>query len=305
MFLESTYSLKNRTISWFTHFMCATLSVSACGPLRPDAQNQNPTNLPSNTGQIRNDQSSDTGQTKSPLVAPFFDGITGFVEIPDHDAYSVGPNSTLTIEAWIRPDALTMPRQKGSGYVNWLGKGAEEEHEWVFRFHNAGSTEGRDHRMSFIAFNPDGLASVGSYYQDELTAGQWIHVVGQISQAATAIHRDGTFRDSDLLTDGSPEVVPANRAAPIRIATRNFGSYFQGAISHLAIYSETLDDTKIQAHHQAGRKAGYRDLILAEPSLVGYWPLNETSGTTAFDLKNDNHGAYHDHVILGAAQWSE
>lgn len=38
--------------------------------------------------------------------------------------------------------------------------------------------------------------------------------------------------------------------------------------------------------------AGYDATILAESSLVGFWPLNDASGTTAVDAKNGNNGTY-------------
>src|SRR5262245_36003022 len=36
----------------------------------------------------------------------------------------------------------------------------------------------------------------------------------------------------------------------------------------------------------------YRDVILAEASLVSYWPLDETSGTSATDAKGGRTGTY-------------
>ncbi len=36
----------------------------------------------------------------------------------------------------------------------------------------------------------------------------------------------------------------------------------------------------------------YASVILAEPTLVAYWQLNEIGGTTAFDSKGTNHGTY-------------
>jgi hypothetical protein len=38
--------------------------------------------------------------------------------------------------------------------------------------------------------------------------------------------------------------------------------------------------------------SSYDQTILAEPTLLNYWPMNETSGTTAFDLKGGANGTY-------------
>ena len=53
------------------------------------------------------------------------DGVKDFVEIPDHDAFSVNTTGELTVSAWVRPDTLSFSKIEGSGYVDFLrvGKG--------------------------------------------------------------------------------------------------------------------------------------------------------------------------------------
>ena len=63
------------------------------------------------------------------VPAPLFDGLGRFLEYPSQPELSVPFTGALTIEAWIRPDALGFPRTEGSGYVHWLGKGAPGKHE--------------------------------------------------------------------------------------------------------------------------------------------------------------------------------
>ena len=36
----------------------------------------------------------------------------------------------------------------------------------------------RRNRISFYVFNPDGHLGVGSYFQDPVIQGEWIHVLG-------------------------------------------------------------------------------------------------------------------------------
>ena len=55
--------------------------------------------------------------------------------------------------------------------------------------------------------------------------------------------------------------------------------------------------------HHAAAGDGYDAVILAEPSLVAYYRLDETSGTTAEDAKGDHDGSYEGGVELGAASW--
>jgi hypothetical protein len=56
-------------------------------------------------------------------AATVFDGFSQYAEVPDVDHLSITATGKLTLEAWIRPDALEFSKQEGSGYVHWMGKG--------------------------------------------------------------------------------------------------------------------------------------------------------------------------------------
>lgn len=236
------------------------------------------------------------------FAAPVFDGLGGYVEIPDSADYSQPTNGALTVEAWLRPDSLAMPNVEGSGYVHWLGKGEPHQHEWVARMYQAGNSEGRANRISFYAFNLAGGLGAGSYFQDPLVEGLWLHVVGRIDSFSTSIFRDGDQRDSDPLSGYG--IVPQHGSAPVRLATRDLQSFFNGAISRVAIYGAALSASAIRDHYDARGSAAYDALILAESALVGYWKLDETSGTVAADATGRNAGTYVGGVTLAAAAWN-
>lgn len=241
-----------------------------------------------------------TGGTGGALVAPIFDGKSGYVEIPDADIFSEPTTGELTVEAWMRPDSLSMPNQESSGYVHWLGKGTAGEHEWVARMYQRGNDEDRENRISFYAFNPNGGLGAGSYFQDNVEVGEWIHYVGSFDDVRTYIFKNGNQRDSDLLS--GYDIEPRNGDAPVRIATRDRNSYFFGAIARVAFYDTRLSEARIAAHYAAAGP-DYDAVILAEASLVAYYPLNETSGAKAIDAKGNHDGTYHGDVELGAARW--
>jgi hypothetical protein len=236
------------------------------------------------------------------MVAPVFDGESGYVEIPDDDVFSEPTSGELTVEAWMRPDSLDMPNRESSGYVHWMGKGVSGEHEWVSRMYQQGNDEDRENRISFYSFNLSGGLGAGSYFQDDVVVGEWIHYTGTFDDERTYIYKNGEERDSDLLS--GYDITPENGSAPVRIATRDRNSYFQGAIARVAIYSTRLSESRIAAHY-AARGADYDAVILAEPSLVAYYRLDETSGTTAVDAKGDRDGTYHGGVALGEAAWPQ
>jgi hypothetical protein len=86
--------------------------------------------------------------------------------------------------------------------------------------------------------------------------------------------------------------------------------YFPGRIDDVALYATGLSADAVAATYVAatnglppssGAHPAYRDLVLSESSLLGYWRLGETSGTVAVDAKNGANGTYQNNVALGAA----
>ncbi|HYO38877.1 MAG TPA: LamG domain-containing protein [Nocardioidaceae bacterium] len=170
-----------------------------------------------------------------------FDGASQFVEIADSADLSVTATGVLTIEAWMRPDTLDFPRSE-NGYVHWLGKGTSAEHEYVARMYNRASA--RPSRISGYAFNLGGGLGAGSYFEDDLQPGTWVHYglvinandSGSDGWGTVRIYRDGVLRDADSL-GGGYSIVPARGSAPLRIGTRDGKSFFHGAVGKVAIYN--------------------------------------------------------------------
>jgi len=173
-----------------------------------------------------------------------FDGTSSYFEVPDSPVFSVDTSGALTVAAWMRPDTLTFPVTEGSGYVHWLVKGQVHEHEWTFRMYSQDNTEGRENRISFYVFNPAGGRGVGSYFQDPVEAGQWIHVVGVADGERTHIYRDGRLRKSDVY---SGMIAPRHGSAPLRMGSRDLASFFQGALSQVRVWSRALSDSDVAA----------------------------------------------------------
>ncbi len=234
--------------------------------------------------------------------APVFDGRTGYVEIPDDDAYSASTTGEITVEAWMRPDSLAMTARESTGYVHWMGKGEPDQQEWVARMYQQGNSEGRANRISFYAFNLPGMLGAGSYFEDTVVVGEWIHYVGVIDATRTYIYKNGTQRDSDLLSGYN--ITPRNGTAPVRIGTREMQSFFEGSVARVAIYSARLSDARIRVHHDARALGTYDAEVMSEASLVGFWRLDETSGTVAVDASGRHDGRYVGGVAVGTAVWT-
>jgi hypothetical protein len=176
-----------------------------------------------------------------------FNGRDADVEIPRIAGYSVSTTGELTISAWLRPDTLNFPSiERNSDYIHWLGKrdrsGDEGNHEWAFRMYNHCDPLGspfRPNRISFYLFNRHGGLGVGSY-------GKWIHVVGVADRSRTDLYKDDQYIRCDTYHApaqgpceihcqvSQPEFASryrsAGRARPLRLGTKDFGSFFEGGV---------------------------------------------------------------------------
>jgi hypothetical protein len=183
-------------------------------------------------------------------------GLRGssFVQVPDSPAYSIGTG--LTVEAWVRPDALNFQTQDVKHpYVYWLGKGETGRFEWGFRFYSKDSD--RPNRISAYAWNPSGAEGAGAYFQEPLTPGRWIHVVAVYQPpgpgAGVLIYRDGVFKkgppDQGTLYS-SFNVTATHGSAPLRLGTRDLTSFLTGGLDEVAIYPRCLTASEILANHR-------------------------------------------------------
>jgi hypothetical protein len=237
-----------------------------------------------------------------------FNGIDNYVEIPSSDDLSVATSGELTVSAWIRPDVLNFPNEESTGYVHWMGKGDAHEREWVCRMYSYKNSEmpARPNRISFYVFNPEGDLGVGSFFQDVVTKGEWIHVVGIAGSAQTYIYKDGVYRRCDTYrgpaAGGCPThtkpgtteqltIDPVAGSSPLRIGTRDFASFFEGGIRKVRIWSRIVQADEIQAL--------FANDVVPQDGLVAEYLFDENTGTVARDTANGNDGA------ISGAKWAK
>ncbi len=208
-----------------------------------------------------------------------------YMEIPDHDAFSIKTAGALTISAWVSPKILTFRNAEAAGYVHWMGKGVPHQHEWVLRMYNkelTASQENRPNRMSAYAFNLEGGLGSGSYVQEELTAGEWMHIAARYDVASNTItlFKNGVQKDQDPLYDETYGVQVQNGTAPVRLGTRSLWSFFEGSIDDLRFYGRALADEEIVALYNEPNPAAKPDTSTNVPS--------DTSGADTSSIANDS-----------------
>ncbi|MGH2935047.1 MAG: LamG-like jellyroll fold domain-containing protein [Gaiellaceae bacterium] len=184
-----------------------------------------------------------------------FDGRSAFMSIPTSPAWSQPTTGVLTVEFWMRPDALVFRHEEGSGYVWILGKGEPRRQEWGFRMYGADNSEQRGNRIAFYAYNPRGGEGAGAYFEDTIVPGRWLYVVGELTPVGVRIYCDGVLRQGPpasgtLYANPAYRIRPRSGSAPVRVGTRNFGSFFAGAIDELAIYPHLLSARQVLRHYE-------------------------------------------------------
>jgi hypothetical protein len=229
-------------------------------------------------------------QTASPTL--LFDGRSSYVEAPASAVDSVTGTGALTVAVWIRPDTLTFADTEGSGYVYFLGKGEPGNYEWAFRIYSSDNSEGRGNRISFYLFNPGGGLGAGAYAQDTLTPGGWTFIAATVDGEHIHLYKDGVARGCEnYLRSGDPgcphddnlTITPVAGDAPLRIGTRDFHSYFQGAISQARLWNRPLSGDEIATLYSTG--------AVPPDGLVAEYLLSEGAGNVAYDTAGGNDGA--------------
>jgi hypothetical protein len=190
-------------------------------------------------------------------TAADFDGKTEYLQVKDAAALSPATHGVLTLEAWMRPDALKFPVEgTNKRYMHWMGKGEPNNQEYVARFYSNTDSK-RPNRISGYQFNIDGGKGAGSYFQDKIHPRTWIHYVlvinakksGAYPHGYTKIYKNGDLRQQEHLVYRGTVIVPKRGHAPFRVATRDLSTFFEGAIGKVAIYTKELSEKRIKTHY--------------------------------------------------------
>jgi hypothetical protein len=206
-------------------------------------------------GPIRGDQDRAIG-----LDGP---ASRSYVAIPDHKAFSVATSGRgLTVEVWVRPDVLDFRGERPDAdhaYVHWLGKADRGQVEWGFRFYSRRSA--RPNRMSAYIWNPDGDLGAGAYVEEPLEPRRWVYLVATYDDprqrnARVRLYRNGAASPNNNSRGTLYEsygIRPRHGRAPVRLGTRDLGSFLTGGLSEVAIYPRVLPADEILRHWQAAQ----------------------------------------------------
>ncbi len=198
-----------------------------------------------------------------------FNGTNSFVDLANPSYLNF--SGLITIEAWIKPVA-------GDGLRNILAHGYSDQTsgEVFLRLHEGKYEVGsRKH---------DGASHSVSVPIPDEDLGQWVHLAGVYNGSEWILYRNGMEEDAVASSVGAVPV-----SARWTIGARGAGNErcFWGDIREVRIWDRARSRQEIKQGMNGLRQGD-------EQGLLGYWPLGEGQGTTAFDFSNrERNGIIH------------
>ena len=213
-----------------------------------------------------------------------FDGMNDYVDLGR--PLNLSLTGTVSIEFWVRPNSLS------AGSLVRFGGGESSTLEADNLLYNIAMSSSPGHLAFGHEFGSIGQANSYVTGSSLLQAGNWHHV---------ALVRDGVIRTYRLYVDGValPFILFSNNASGGSNATLTIGgtgqtgstAWFDGVIDEVRIWNRSLSQQQIMQNMSSS----------IDPSqaqgLVGYWPLQARTGTTAFDRS----GYSNDGQVQGAS----
>jgi CubicO group peptidase (beta-lactamase class C family) len=206
-----------------------------------------------------------------------FDGINDVATVSSNSAPS--PASEITIEAWIRPNAVAVTANQD----RVLSK--QGAYELTISTGDTGCKFGTQGDVQFRATigGVDARVCGGA-----LTLGVWHHIAGTYNGSQFTLYLDGV-----QVASAARSGAIAVNTAPLTLGNRpTLDRPLNGALDEVRIWSRALSSTELQAQARA--------LTGSESGLAAYYRLDSNTGQAIVDATaNGRHG------VLGATSSSE
>lgn len=188
------------------------------------------------------------------------DGVDDYVNIPNNASWN--NLSSMTYSLWIKPNSTTGT----TGIMNARDGGTNGG----FDLDNLNGT------LRFATR----ISGGGSLLASGLVTGAWQHIVATYNNATKEMR---LYKDGVLIGSGIASTSSGNTAQPLKI----------GNLTNMSV-----DDVRV--YNRALSSADVSTLYNFAPGPVGYWNLDEKSGTTASDISgNGNTG-----TLTNGPQWT-
>lgn len=231
--------------------------------------------------------------SQSKTAAIQFDGVDDHIKVPYHSSLQIG-RSAFTIEAIIRAHPTGNDNTLAPMVIGARDSLATSTSGWLFGLKDDGEIALQLHNTSISSgFGPGG----GGVSADDLRDGQchhiaWTREVGGVQDTVNG-YQDGQYVRKTRKPAGTIDLVDAFDLwfgwAWYNVSNDLY--QFEGEIKEIRIWNVARTETQIQDDmnkHLTGNESG----------LVGYWRMNENSGSIVYDCAGTNDGTFE-----RGAQW--
>ncbi len=195
--------------------------------------------------------------------ALYFGGVNSSVSVPNKPIFDI--TSSITLSAWYKKDV-------GSGTNKWL-------------VHKATVN------TSYSMFIEGGLKmriehpAMQDCATTEPSEGVWHHAVSTYDGTNMRVYVDGVLKQTCAAT-GSINI----SGGGIEIGSfASTGYPFKGVIDEVRIYNRALSLSEISDLYKAGSAVLIKSAVSGKSGLVGYWPMNEGTGTQIDDASGNKY----------------
>lgn len=217
----------------------------------------------------------------------YFPGSNNYVQISNHSSQAISQN--ITLASWVKVEA----------FGNWDGvitKGINNS-PYALQLWGNGSI-----RFTANWGGPTGYSGSGSWNSSgTLGVNSWHHIAVSYDGSNITFFIDGNI-DSQV---NKPGLVFGNNSESLILGADFPGGneYFDGNMDEVAIWNEALSATEINALYNFGSELDATEnsgAYLSESNLVGYWQMNEGTGTTVTDGSGNNNSG----SLIGNISWA-
>jgi hypothetical protein len=211
----------------------------------------------------------------NPPIAGFgtaldFDGTNDSVIVAND--LNLRPTNTITVETWVKYNSLT----QYTGPFTHLQDNATNESGYGITYLNS------QIRFWLVTENM-GAGDHNDNPGTTINTDTWYHIAGTYDGTTIKFYLNGVLSASEAKTGNIDWDFPPT---DFRIGAYHDDEthYFDGSVDEVRVWNVARTQAEIQANM-------YSPLAGSESGLVGYWPFEEGSGTTASDLTaNGNNG---------------
>ena len=215
----------------------------------------------------------------------YFDGTNDYISIADSNVLSFGDSvtdSAFSISCRVKLDGLSKQRfvtksESGGSAIEYM----------------LGTTAGNAFYVQL--FDATSSASISFISSTAPSIGVWYHVLmtydGSGLNTGLALYIDGSSISGT--PGGSGYTAMHNTAATFNIGARlDTPQYTNGKISQVGVWNSKLTGAEVTAIYNSGQGldlSSNSGNYVSSANLVGYWRLNEGSGTNTADSSGNGH----------------